>query len=180
MASWGKQIASGFKLVIQCFLSIVLASVFIFDAAADTNTVTDGNSDTDADIGIFTNTNIVTIRPTENYMPLRYAGMLHVIRYASSGMLLLVFGVNSLYMYRCSYGDRSRDRYGRRHIVVVGARRTTMNTADTGYRYRYASTDKETDTDSDVVVLGQLVSCGCWGLTGFLCLPVDACGAPTG
>ena len=105
---------------------------------------------------MFTNTNIVTNRPTENYMPLRYAGMLHVIRYASSGMLLLVFGANSLYMYRCSYGDRSRDRYGRRHIVVVGARRTTMNTADTGYRYRYASTDKETDTDSDVVVLGQL------------------------
>ena len=120
---------------------------FIFDAAADTNTVIDGNSDTDADIGICTNTNIVTIRPTENYMPLRYAGMLHVIRYAFSGMLLLVFGDNSLYMYRCSYGDRSRDRYGRRHIVVVGARRTTMNTADTGYRYRYVSTDKETDTD---------------------------------
>ena len=88
MASWGKQIASGFKLVIQCLPSIVLASVFIFDAAADTNTVTDGNSDTDADTGIFTNTNIVTNRPTENYMPLRYAGMLHVIRYASSGMLL--------------------------------------------------------------------------------------------
>ena len=42
MASWGKQVASGFKLVIQCFLSIVLASVFIFDAAADTNTDTDG------------------------------------------------------------------------------------------------------------------------------------------
>ena len=103
MASWGKQIASGFKLVIQCFLSIVLASVFIFDAAADTNTVTDGNSDTDGDTGMFTNTNIVTNRPTENYMPLRYAGMLHVIRYASSGMLLLVFGVNSLYVYRCSY-----------------------------------------------------------------------------
>ena len=180
MASWGKHIVSGVKLVIQWFLSIVLASVFICDAAVDTNTVTDGNSDTDADIGIFTNTNIVTIRPTENYMPLRYAGMLHVIRYASSGMLLLVFGANSLYMYRCSYGDRSRDRYGRRHIVVVGARRTTMNTAGTGYRYRYVSTDKETDTDSDVVVLGQLVSCGCWGLTGFLCLPVDACGAPTG
>ena len=176
MVSWSKQIPSGFKLVIQCFLSIVLAPVFIFDAAADTNTVIDGNSDTDADIGICTNTNIVTIRPTENYMPLRYAGMLHVIRYASSGMLLLVFGVNSLYMYRCSYGDRSRDRYGRRHIVVVGARRTTMNTAGTGYRYRYVSTDKETDTDSDVVVLGQLVSCGCWGLTGCLWLPVVACG----
>ena len=47
-ASWGKQIASGFKLVIQCFPSIVLASVFIFDVAADTNTVTDRNSDTDA------------------------------------------------------------------------------------------------------------------------------------
>ena len=180
MASWGKQIASGFKLVIQCFLSIVLASVFIFDAAAAANTDTDGNADTDADTGIFTNTNIVTNRFTENYMPLRYAGMLHVIRYASSGMLLLVFGANSLYMYRCSYGDRSRDRYGRRHIVVVGARRTTMNTAGTGYRYRYVSTDKETDTDSDVVVLGQLVSCGCWGLTGCLWLPVDACGAPTG
>ena len=56
MASWGKQIAFGFKLVIQCFLSIVLAPVFMFDAAADTNTVIDGNSDTDADIGIFTNT----------------------------------------------------------------------------------------------------------------------------
>ena len=180
MASWGKHIVSGVKLVIQWFLSTALASVFIVDAAADTNTVKDGNADTDADIGIFTNTNIVTIRPTENYMPLRYDGMLHVIRYASSGMLLLVFGANSLYMYRCSYGDRSRDRYGRRHIVVVGARRTTMNTAGTGYRYRYVSTDKETDTDSDVVVLGQLVSCGCWGLTGFLCLPVDACGAPTG
>ena len=166
MASWGKQIASGFKLVIQCFLSIVIASVFMFDAAADTNTVTDGNSDTDGDTGMFTNANIVTNRPTENYMPLRYAGLLHVIK--------------SLYMYRCSYGDRSRDRYGRRHIVVVGARRTTMNTADKGYRYSYVSTDKETDTDSDVVVLGQLVSCGCWGLTGFLCLPVDACGAPTG
>ena len=180
MASWGKQIASGFKLVIQCFLSIVLASVFIVDAAADTNTVTDGNSDTHADTGIFTNTKIITNRLTENYMPLRDAGMLHVITYASSGMLLLVFGVNSLYMYRCSYGDRSRDRYGRRHIVVVGARRTTMNTADTGYRYRYVSTDKETDTDSDVVVLGQLVSCGCWGLTRCLWLPEDACGAPTG
>ena len=179
MASWGKQIPSGFKLVIQFFLSFVLASVFIFDAAADTNTVIDGNSDTDADIGIFTNTNIVTIRLTENYMPLRYDGMLHVIRYASSGMLLLVFGANSLYMYRCSYGDRSRDRYGRRHIVVVGARRTTMNTEDTGYRYRYVSTDKETDTASDVVVLGQLVSCGCWGLTGCLWFPVDARGAPT-
>ena len=38
MASWGKQIASGFTLVIQCFLSIVLASVFIFDAAAAANT----------------------------------------------------------------------------------------------------------------------------------------------
>ena len=180
MASWGKHIVSGVKLVIQWFLSIVLASVFIFDAAADTNTVTDGNSDTDGDTDMFTNTNIVTNRPTENYMPLRYDGMLHVIRYASSGMLLLVFGANSLYMYRCSYGDRSRDRYGRRHIVVVGARRTTMNTEDTGYRCRYVWTDKETDTDSDVVVLGQLVSCGCWGLTGFLCLPVDACGAPTG
>ena len=156
MASWGKHIVSGVKLVIQCFLSTALASVFIVDAAADTNTVKDGNADTDADIGIFTNTNIVTIRPTENYMPLRYAGMLHVIRYASSGMLLLVFGANSLYMYRYRYGDRFRDRYGRRHIVVVCARRTTMNTADTGYGCRYASTDKETDTDSDVVVLGQL------------------------
>ena len=61
-------------------------------------TVTD--VDTDADTGIFTNTNIVTNRLTENYMPLRYDGMLHVIRYASSGMLLLVFGANSLYMYR--------------------------------------------------------------------------------
>ena len=77
MASWGKHIVSGVKLVIQCFLSTALASVFIVDAAADTNTVIDGNSDTDADIGIFTNTNIVTIRPTENYMPLRYAGMLY-------------------------------------------------------------------------------------------------------
>ena len=180
MASWGKQIASGFKLVIQCFLSIVLASVFIFDAAADANTDTDGDVDADADTGICTNTNIATNRPAEHYMILRYDGMLHVIRYASSGMLLLVFGANSLYMYRCSYGDRSRDRYGRRHIVVVGARRTTMNTEDTGYRCRYVWTDKETDTASDVVVLGQLVSCGCWGLTGFLCLPVDACGAPTG
>ena len=159
MPSWGKQVASGFKLVIQCFLSIVLASVFIFDAAADTNTVTDGNGDTD----MFTNTNIVTNRATENYMPLRYAGMLHVIRYASAGMLLLVFGVKSLYMYRYRYGDRFRDRYGRRHIVVVGARRTTMNTADTGYRYRYDSTDKETDTDSDVVVLGQLVPAAAGG-----------------
>ena len=112
--------------------------MFIFDAAADANTDTDGDVDTDADTGIFTNTNIVTNRPTENYMPLRYAGMLHVIRYASSGMLLLVFGANSLYMYRYRYGDRFRDRYGRRHIVVVGARRTTMNTADTGYRCRYA------------------------------------------
>ena len=130
----GVNIVSGVKLVIQCFLSTALASVFLVDAAADTNTVTDRNSDTDADIGIFTNTNIVTIRPTENYMPLRYAGMLHVIRYASAGMLLLVFGVNSLYMYRYRYGYRSRDRYGRRHIVVVGARRTTMNTEDTGYR----------------------------------------------
>ena len=100
MASWGKQIASGFKLVIQCFLSIVLASVFIFDAAADANADTDGDVDTDADTGMFTNTNIVIIRPTENDMPLRYAGILHVIRYASSGMLLLVFGVNSIYMYR--------------------------------------------------------------------------------
>ena len=62
---------------------------------------------------------------------------------------------------------------------MVGARRTTMNTAGTGYRYRYVSTDKETDTDSDVVVLGQLVSCGCWGLTGCLWFPVDARGAPT-
>ena len=137
--------------------------MFIFDAAADANTDTDGDVDTDADTGIFTNTNIVTIRPTENYMPLRYAGMLHVIRYASSGMLLLVFGANSLYMYRYRYGDRFRDRYGRRHIVVVGARRMTMNTADTGYRYRYASTDKETDTDSDVVVLGQLVPAAAGG-----------------
>ena len=163
MAARGKQVASGFKLVIQCFLSIVLAFVFIVDVAADTNTVTDRNSDTDADIGIFINTNTVTNRPTENYMPLRYAGMLHVISYASPGMLLLVFGVNSLYMYRCSYGDRSRDRYGRRHIVVVGARRTSMNTAGTGYRYRYVSTDKETDTDSDVVVLGQLVPAAAGG-----------------
>ena len=65
MASWGKEIASGLKLVIQCFLSIVLASVFIFDAAADANTDTDGNADTDADTGIFTNTNIVTNRPTK-------------------------------------------------------------------------------------------------------------------
>ena len=64
MPSWGKQIAFGFRLVIQYFLSIVLASVFIVDVAADTNTVTDGNSDTDADTGIFTNTNIVTNRPT--------------------------------------------------------------------------------------------------------------------
>ena len=150
--------------------------MFIFDAAADANTDTDGDVDTDADTSMFTNTNIVTNRPTENYMPLRYAGMLHVIRYASSGMLLLVFGANSLYMYRYRYGDRFRDRYGRRHIVVVCARRTTMNTADTGYGCRYASTDKETDTDSDVVVLGQLVSCGCWGLTGCLWLPVVACG----
>ena len=156
MAARGKQVASGFKLVIQCFPSIVLASVFISDAAADTNTDTDANADTDADVGIFTNANIVTNRSTENYMLLRYAGMLHVITYASSGMLLLVFGANSLYMYRYRYGDRFRDRYGRRHIVVVCARRTTMNTADTGYGCRYASTDKETDTDSDVVVLGQL------------------------
>ena len=163
MASWGKHIVSGVKLVIQCFLSIALASVFIVDAAADANADTDGDVDTDADTGMFTNTNIVTNRPTENYMPVCYAGMLHVVRYASSGMLLLVFGVNSLYMYRCSYGDRSRDRYGRRHIVVVGARRTTMNTADTGYRYRYVSTDKETDTDSDVVVLGQLVPAAAGG-----------------
>ena len=137
--------------------------MFIFDAAADANTDTDGDVDTDADTGMFTNTNIVTNRPAENYMPLRYAGMLHVIRYASSGMLLLVFGANSLYMYRYRYGDRFRDRYGRRHIVVVCARRTTMNTADTGYRYRYASTDKETDTDSDVVVLGQLVPAAAGG-----------------
>ena len=49
MASWGKHIVSGVKLVIPCFLSIALASVFIVDAAADTNTVTDGNSDTDGD-----------------------------------------------------------------------------------------------------------------------------------
>ena len=77
MAARGKQVASGFKLVIQCFLSIVLAFVFIFDVAADTNTVTDRNSDTDADIGIFINTNIVTNRSTENYMLFRYAGMLH-------------------------------------------------------------------------------------------------------
>ena len=69
MASWGKQIASGFKLVIQCFLWIVLAFVFIFDVAADTNTDTDANADTDADTGIFTNTNIVTNRHTKNYMP---------------------------------------------------------------------------------------------------------------
>ena len=48
VASWGKQIASGFKLVIQCFPSIVLASVITFDAAADTNTDIDGNADTDA------------------------------------------------------------------------------------------------------------------------------------
>ena len=91
MASWGKQFASGFKLVILCLF---------FDAAADANADTDGDVDTDADTGMFTNTNIVTNRPAENYMPLRYAGMLHVIRYASSGMLLLVFGANSLYMYR--------------------------------------------------------------------------------
>ena len=62
-------------------------------------------------------------------MPLRYAGMLHVIRYASAGMLLLVFGVNSLYMYRYRYRYRSRDRYRQRHTVVVGARRTKTNTA---------------------------------------------------
>ena len=41
MASWGKHIVSGVKLVIQWFLSTALASVFIVDAAADTNTVTD-------------------------------------------------------------------------------------------------------------------------------------------
>ena len=48
MASWGKHIVSGVKLVIQCFLSIVLASVFIFDAAADTSTDTDTNANRDA------------------------------------------------------------------------------------------------------------------------------------
>ena len=46
---------------------------------------------------------------------------------------------------------------------MVGARRTTMNTAGRGYRYRYVSTDKETDTDSDVVVLGQLVPAAAGG-----------------
>ena len=95
--------------------------MFIFDAAADANADTDGDVDTDADTGMFTNTNIGIIRPTQNDMPLRYAGMLHVIRYASSGMLLLVFGANSIYMYRYRYGDRFRDRYGRRHVVVVCA-----------------------------------------------------------
>ena len=57
--------------------------------------------------------------------------MLHVIRYASAGMLLLVFGVNSLYMYKYRYRYTSRDRHGQRHIVVVGARRIKINTADT-------------------------------------------------
>ena len=91
MASWGKHIVSGVKLVIQCFLSTALASVFIVDAAADTNTVIDGNSDTDADIGIFTNTNIVTIRPTEKlhasslcwYAP---CNQIRLFRYAPTGI----------------------------------------------------------------------------------------------
>ena len=49
MAVWGKLVASGFKMLIQCFPSSVLASVLISDAAADTNT----------------DTNIVTNRPTK-------------------------------------------------------------------------------------------------------------------
>ena len=53
MAVWGKLVASGFKVLIQCFPSSVLASVLISDAAADTNT----------------DTNIVTDINTKNRHP---------------------------------------------------------------------------------------------------------------